>query len=336
MHAWRLHELGEPQDVLRWEELDAPVPGPMQVVVDVAATALNFPDVLMCRGIYQEKPPLPFTPGLEASGRISAVGEGVDLHVGQRVIAMPLMPNGGLASQLLAFSPAVFAIPDSLDDIAAAALMITYQTGWFGLHRRAALQPGEVLLVHAGAGGVGSAAIQLGKAAGATVIATAGGPSKVAICEQLRADHTIDYSSEDFVERVKELTGGRGADVIYDPVGGDVFDRSRKCIAWEGRLLVIGFAGGRIPEVPTNHILLKNYSVVGLHWGAYSRRDYELVPACHAELMRLHAAGAIAPLVSAVRPISEAPAALASLADRGTYGKVVVTPTADPPVAHDR
>jgi NADPH2:quinone reductase len=327
MHAWRLHELGEPTDVLRWEEVADPEPGPMQVVVDVAATALNFPDVLMCRGEYQEKPPLPFTPGLEVSGRISAVGEGVELQIGQRVIAMPMMPNGGLASKVLSFSPAVFAIPDSLDDTAAAALMITYQTGWFGLHRRAGLQPGEVLLVHAGAGGVGSAAIQLGKAAGATVIATAGGAEKVAVCTKLGADHAIDYSAEDFVERVKELTAGQGADVIYDPVGGDVFDKSRRCIAWEGRLLVIGFAGGRIPEVPANHVLLKNYSVVGLHWGAYSRRDYELVPACHAELMRLHAEGRIAPLVSAVRPIAEAPSALASLADRGTYGKIVVTPS---------
>jgi NADPH2:quinone reductase len=281
----------------------------------------------MCRGEYQEKPPLPFTPGLEASGRISAVGEGVELEVGQRVIAMPMMPNGGLASKVLSFSPAVFPIPDSLDDTSAAALMITYQTGWFGLHRRAELQAGEVLLVHAGAGGVGSAAIQLGKAAGATVIATAGGAEKVAVCTKLGADHAIDYRADDFVERVKQLTDGRGADVIYDPVGGDVFDQSRRCIAWEGRLLVIGFASGRIPDVPANHILLKNYSVVGLHWGAYSRRDYELVPACHAELMRLHGEGLIAPLVSSVRPMAEAPAALGSLADRGTYGKVVVTPS---------
>jgi NADPH2:quinone reductase len=326
VRAWRVHELGEPIDVLQWDDVPDPVPGPGLVAIDVAAAALNFPDVLMCRGIYQEKPPLPFTPGVECSGRISAVGEGAAFEVGQRVIALPLKPEGGLAEKTLAFGPAVFPIPDSLDDVAAAALMITYQTGWFGLHRRAALQPGEVLLVHAGAGGVGSAAIQLGKAAGAVVIATAGGPDKVAICKDLGADHAIDYSTDDFVEGVKELSGGRGADVIYDPVGGDVFDRSRRCIAWEGRLLVIGFAGGRIPEVPANHVLLKNYSVVGLHWGAYSRHDHPLVVACHEELMRLHADGAITPLVSAVKPLAEAPAALASLAERGTYGKVVVSP----------
>ena len=327
MRAWQVHELGDPADVLRLEDIDSPSPGAGQVVVDVSACGLNFPDILMCQGKYQERPPLPFTPGLEAAGQVTVAGSGVDpALVGRRVIALPAPGSGGLAQQMVANVAATFPIPDSMDDAAAAALHITYQTSWFALHRRAALQPDEWLLVHAGAGGVGSAAIQLGVAAGARVIATAGGPAKAEICRQLGAEFTIDYKAEDFVEVVKNITGGHGADVIYDPVGGDIFDRSRKVIAWEGRLLVIGFAGGRIPEVPANHVLLKNYSVVGLHWAQYARRAPELVVGCHEELVRLHAAGAIAPLVFAAMPFDDAPKGLTLLGGRDTYGKVIVVP----------
>ena len=303
MLAWRLHRLGEPVDVLQLDEFEAPKPSTGQVLIDVAAAALNFPDVLLCRGQYQERPEFPFSPGLELAGTVHAVGEGVSsLSPGQRVIALPLKPTGGLGQQVLAAEASTFPIPDTMDDAAGAALIITYQTGWFALHHRAALQPNETLLVHAGAGGVGSAAIQLGLAIGARVIATAGGPEKVAVCERLGAHHVIDYLAGDFVDEVKALTGGRGADVIYDPVGGDVFDRSRKCIAWEGRLLVIGFTSGRIADLPTNHALLKNYSVVGLHWGAYQRHNPALIHHCHAELMALHARGAIAPLIQREAP----------------------------------
>ena len=327
MRAWRVHELGDPAEVLRLEDVDPPTPGPGQVVVDVAGCGLNFPDILMCQGKYQEKPPLPFIPGLETAGRISAAGEGVDAAlVGRRVIALPAPGSGGLAEQMVANVAATFPIPDSMDDAAGAAMHVTYQTSWFALHRRAALQPGEWLLVHAAAGGVGSAAVQLGIAAGARVIATAGGPDKVEVCRRLGAEVTIDYKAEDFVDVVKDVTGGHGADVIYDPVGGDIFDRSRKVIAWEGRLLVIGFAGGRIPEIPANHVLLKNYSVVGLHWGMYARRDPALVVACHEELVRLHASGAISPLVFATMPFDEAVKGLTLLGGRDTYGKVVVLP----------
>jgi NADPH:quinone reductase len=187
------------------------------------------------------------------------------------------------------------------------------------------LRAGETLLVHAGAGGVGSAAIQLGVAAGAHVLATAGGPEKVAVCRRLGAELAIDYRAEDFVAAVKDATGGRGADVIYDPVGGDTFDRSRKCIAFEGRILVIGFTGGRFADAPTNHVLIKNYAVVGVHWGLYNVMEPSLVLETHAELMRLHQAGEIAPLVSSVIPLDDAPQALARLASRGTWGKVVCT-----------
>jgi NADPH2:quinone reductase len=258
---------------------------------------------------------------------------------GQRVMATAAVPAGGLAEVALAEETKVFPIPDALDDAAAAAMLITYQTGWFGLHHRARLEAGESVLVHAGAGGVGSAALQLARAAGAYVIATAGGPDKVAICERLGADLAIDYRETDFVDAVKEATDGRGADVIYDSVGGDTFDRSRRCIAFEGRLVVVGFAGGRIAQAPANHVLVKNYSIVGLYWGAYQQRDPALVRRCHADLMRLYTEGAIDPLIMAVRPLADAPAALALLGDRGTYGKVVLRPstaTGAPPAAADR
>jgi NADPH2:quinone reductase len=324
MRAWRVHELGEPEDVLRLEDVPSPVPGPSDVLIDVAGASLNFPDVLMCRGEYQVKPPLPFTPGAEVAGTVAAVGNDVtSVTAGQRVIAIPTFGDGGLTEQTRAAESMVYPIPDSLDWPAAAALHITYQTGYLALHRRAAIKPGETLLVHAGAGGVGSAAIQLGRAAGARVFATAGGSEKVEVCRNLGAELVVDYTTTDFVDPVKEATDGRGADVIYDPVGGDTFDRSRKCVAFEGRILVIGFTGGRIADAPTNHALVKNYSVVGVHWGLYNLMNPKLIRATHDELIRLHASGEIAPLVSAVLPLDEAAAALGRLGSRATWGKVV-------------
>jgi len=321
-----VHEFGEPVDVLALEDVPSVAPGPGEIAVAVAAASLNFPDVLLCRGEYQVKPELPFTPGSEVAGTVTAVGEGVDtVREGERVIAIPKFGNGGLAEETLAAAATVYPIPVSLDWPAAAALHITYQTGHLALHRRAALQPGETLLVHAGAGGVGSAAIQLGRAAGARVFATAGGPEKVQVCRDLGAEVVVDYRSDDFVTAVKDATDGGGADVIYDPVGGDTFDRSRKCVAFEGRILVIGFTGGRIADVPTNHALVKNYSVVGVHWGLYNLMEPKLIGETHDELIRLHTAGEIAPLVSEVLPLEDAPAALARLASRGTWGKVVCT-----------
>jgi NADPH2:quinone reductase len=324
MQAWRVHELGEPEAVLRLDEIDEPVPGRGEVLVDVAATSLNFPDVLMCRGEYQVKPPLPFTPGAEVSGVVTAVGDGVDgALVGRRVIAIPRFGDGGFTERTVAPVGTVFPIPDTLGDAAAAALHVTYQTGHVALHRRAHLQPGETLLVHAGAGGVGSAAIQLGLAAGARVIATAGGDEKVQVCRDLGAELVIDYRAGDFVDAVKEFTDGRGADVIYDPVGGDTYDRSTKCIAFEGRILIIGFTGGRFADARTNHVLIKNYAVVGVHWGLYNTLMPDFVHHTHAALMELHAEGKIDPLISREIPMTEVPAELASLATRGTWGKLV-------------
>jgi NADPH:quinone reductase len=288
------------------------------VLVKVRAAALNFPDVLMAMGMYQERPPLPYTPGVELCGEVEGTG--------QRVLGAPSGGPGAFAEYALMDAAAAFPVPDGMPDEKAAALHLTYQTGHVGLHRRAHLQPGEWLLVHAGAGGVGSAAIQLGKAAGARVIATAGGPEKVQVCRDLGADHVVDYTADDFVPVVKEVTGGHGADVVYDPVGGDVFDRSRRCIAFEGRLVVVGFTSGRIPEAPANHLLVKNYSIVGLHWGLYKQHDPAVFGLVHEELTRLYADGRIDPLVGQVLPLEEAPAALGKLAGRGTVGKVVLRP----------
>ena len=321
MKAWQVHELGEPEDVLRWVDVDEPQAGPGLLKVQVDAVALNFPDVLLCRGMYQEKPPLPFTPGLEICGTVLE-GE----RAGQRVLAAPGLPHGGLAERVVVVEAGALPVPEEMPAAKAASMLITYQTGYVGLHRRGQLMPGETLLVHAGAGGVGSAAIQLGNAAGARVIATAGGPDKVQVCKDLGADVVVDYNSEDFVEIVKDVTEGRGADVIYDSVGGDVFDKSRKCIAFEGRIVVVGFAGGRIADAPTNHALVKNYSIVGLHWGLYRHKDPAVIPATHAALMRLWQDGSIDPLVGAELPLTDAPQALTRLGDRGTVGKVVLLP----------
>ncbi len=317
MRAWRVHSLGDPADVMTLDEVPEPEPGPGQVKVKVLAAALNFPDILMAQGTYQEKPPLPFTPGLELCGQ---------LPDGSRVLGSPSGGPGGLAEYALMDADAAWPVPDGMTDAQAAALYITYQTGYVGLHRRAALQPGEWLLVHAGAGGVGTAAIQLGKAAGATVIATAGGAKKTAVCTELGADHVIDYLAEDFVARVKEITGGHGADVVYDPVGGDVFDGSTKCIAFEGRIVVVGFTSGRIPAAKANHLLVKNYSVLGLHWGLYRSKDPGRIADVHQALCDLFAEGEIDPLIGQTLSMDQAPAALASLGERGTVGKVVLTP----------
>ena len=326
MRAWQVHELGDPKSALNLVETPEPRSGSDEVVVEVEAAALNFFDILLCKGEYQEKPDLPFTPGAEVSGTIMQVGEGVDLEPGQRVIATPPLPNGGLAGKVVAPTSGVFPIPDSMPFEKAAAMHIVYQTAHFALHRRAALREGETVLVHAGAGGVGSAAIQLAKAAGAIVIATAGGPEKIEVCRRLGADVTVDYREDNFIEVVKEATEGRGANVVFDPVGGDVFDGSRRCVAFEGRIVIIGFAGGRIAEAPTNHLLVKNYSVVGLHWGLYAKVTPHLIPETHGELMRLYEAGQIDPLIYETVPFEEVPEALELLGSRKTYGKLVTRP----------
>lgn len=324
MKAWQITKNGAPADVLEYAEVAEPSAGPGQVKVAVRAAALNFPDVLLCTGNYQIKPDLPFTPGVELAGEVVEVGEGSSFSVGDRVFGAPLGAGGAYADFAIMGPTDVFAIPEGMSDEKAAGFYLTYQTGWVGLHTRAQIKAGETLLVHAGAGGVGTAAIQLGKAAGATVIATAGGPEKVQVCRDLGADLAIDYQADDFVAAVKEFTGGRGADVIYDPVGGDIFDKSRKVIAFEGRIIIVGFTSGRIADAPTNHALVKNYAILGLHWGFYRTMRPEVIPEANAALAVLYAEGKIDPYVSKTYPMAELPQALTDLGSRKTTGKVVV------------
>ncbi|HTY18690.1 MAG TPA: NADPH:quinone oxidoreductase family protein [Myxococcota bacterium] len=306
-------------------EVPDPAVGPGQLGVDVRAAGCNFFDILLVQGRYQVKPPFPFVPGGEIAGLVREVGSGVrGFAAGDRVLAG--VPMGGYAER--ASIPAALAhrMPDAMGFDEGAAFPIVYPTSYAALVYRAALQPGETLLVHAAAGGVGLAAVQIGKALGARVIATAGGRDKLEVAREAGADVLVDYNEEDFAERVKEATGGRGADVIYDSVGGDVFERSLKCIAWNGRLLVIGFASGKIPSVAANRILLKNISVVGLHWGAYARYEPARVPEAFAALFRLYDEKKIRPVIFDPYPLERVRDALAALGGRKSYGKVVLRP----------
>ena len=323
MKAWRVSELGEPRHVMHLEEVPVPQPQAGQLLVRVLGAAANFPDVLMCRGLYQVRPALPFTPGVELCGEVVALGPGTTGFVlGDRVIGSSVLPAGGFAELALMGTATTFPAPGGLDNAEASAFYIGYQTGWFGLHRRAHLQPGETLLVHAAAGGVGSAAVQLGKVAGARVIGVVGGPEKAEAARTLGADVVVDRHTQDFVEVVKDVTGGRGADVVYDPVGGDTYQRSTKCIAFEGRILVVGFAGGQIQSAALNHALVKNYSIVGLHWGLYTAKEPALVRLCHDELCKLVADGVARPLVSERLALEAVADGLARLADGTTVGRV--------------
>lgn len=314
MRAWQVTAHGEPKDVMVLSDVDAPTPAEGQILVRVRAAALNFPDVLLCRGQYQIRPPLPFTPGVELCGEVVGTGE--------RVIGTPALPYGALAQFALMNEAEVLPAPSSLDDVEAASFLIGYQTGWFGLHRRAKLQAGETLLVHAAAGGVGSAAVQLGKAAGARVIAVVGGASKAQVATQLGANVVIDRREQDFVKVVKEVTDGRGADVIFDPVGGPAYDGSTKCVAFEGRILVVGFAAGTIPAPQLSHALLKNYSIVGLHWGLYRQYDPQAIAEAHKELSKLP----VKPLIGGVLTLEEAADGLNRLGAGETVGRLVVRP----------
>lgn len=305
-------------------DLPDPVAGPGQIVIDVHAAGLNFFDGLMVQGKYQTKPPFPFSPGSEAAGTVRAVGEGVSTFApGDRVLTF--CGTGGFAEQVAAPATQVFHLPDGVDFNAAASFLIVYGTSYHALKDRARLQPGETLLVLGAAGGVGLTAVELGKQMGARVIAAASSPEKLALAREYGADDIIDYSSENLRERLKELTGGRGVDVVYDPVGGANTEIALRSLAWQGRHLVIGFAAGDIPKIPANLLLLKSADLLGVFWGAATKAD----PAHHSEnlatLLNWCAQGKLRPHVSETFPMGQAVEAIRHVTDRKAKGKVVLT-----------
>lgn len=313
--------LGEPESALELLDLPEPVPSAGQVVLNMEAAALGFPDLLLCRGAYHDRPALPFALGAEGVGTVVSTGPEADVPLGARCIANP-GAFGTVSERFVAEAADLLPVPVAMRAAHAAALFVAYQTSYVALHRRARLEPGETLLVHAGMSGVGTAAIQLGVAAGALVLATAGSARKVEACRELGAQHAFDYTSTDFVEAVREVTAGRGADVIVDPVGADVFTGSCRCVAVEGRIVVVGFAGGRIPELSVNRALFGNFSVVGLRMRPF-RSDPDYRAEVHAALLDLYSAGRIEPVVEEV-DFEHAPAHLARLRDRSVVGRLVV------------
>jgi NADPH2:quinone reductase len=323
MKAWRVNDWFEP-DQMEFTDIPVPEPKPGEIRIQNRAAALNFFDILMIQGKYQTKPPRPFTPGSEVAGVVDAVGEGVtEFKIGDRVQAMAT--GGTFCEYSLAPVAKAFRIPDAMSFEEAAAMIVIYQTSYFALTHRTTIKPGEWLLAHAGAGGVGSSAIQIGRALGARVIATASNEEKMQFCLSLGAEQVLNYSDPNWVNQVKEITAGHGADIIYDPVGGEIFELSTKCIAPEGRLLVIGFAGGAIPSIAANRILLKNMSVVGVYWGGYLERNPEYMRQAQEALFKMYEAGQIKPVVSQSFPLANAVSALNDLGARKTYAKIVLT-----------
>jgi NADPH:quinone reductase len=321
LKALLCRELGSGR--LELTEVAAPAPGPNQVLVHVKAAAANFPDVLMLEGKYQFKPPMPFAPGCELSGVVTAVGEGVQaLRTGQRVLAV--VPHGGFAEQAVADVARVVPIPDAVSFESAAAFMFTYGTSYHALKDRAQLAAGETLLVLGAGGGVGLAAVELGKKMGARVFAAASSDAKLAACREHGADATIAYTREDLRERVKALTGSRGVDVVYDPVGGAHTEPAFRSLAWRGRLLVVGFAGGEIPKLPLNLPLLKGASVVGVFWGDFTRREPALNRENMQRLVAWLADGGLRPHIGARYALAEGARAIADVRERRAIGKVLV------------
>lgn len=322
MRALHCTATGSLDNLVLREDLPEPRAAAGEVVIDVAACGINFPDVLLVHGKYQFRPDPPFSPGGEVSGTVREVGEGVSgLSVGQRVCAW--MPYGGLAERVCVSALAAWPIPDGVDMVVAAGSLVTYGTTWHALVDRARLVAGETLLVLGAAGGVGVAAIQIGKLLGARVIAAASSAEKLAFCKRIGADETIDYTREDLKTRVKELTGA-GVDVVYDPVGGSFTEAALRATGWNGRVLVVGFAAGDIPKVPTNLCLLKGASLVGVFWGHFATREHEKARAELAEILERVRDGRITPPIHATYPLERGADAIRELEDRKVRGKVVV------------
>lgn len=327
MRAMRVHELSDDIGSIELVEADLPPPGEGEVRLKLKACSINFPDLLMIQGKYQFKPDLPFSPGMEGSGIVTELGPGVDnVSVGDEVVAG--LRIGGFAEEVNAAAAACRPIPKGMDFVKAAAYPAAYLTAYVALVVRGNLKAGETLLVHGSTGGVGLAAVEVGKLLGATVIATSASDEKLKTVKERGADHVLNVT-KGFREKVKELTGGKGADVIYDPVGGDVFDESVRCIAWNGRLLIIGFTSGRIPSVPVNMPLIKGFSVVGVRAGEYGRRDPEAGKENIKAIDSWASEGKVDPFVCATFPLERAVDAMRMLQDRQAVGKVVLTMNED-------
>ncbi len=324
MRAVQCNAWGEVEGLVLAEVPPPPAPAAGQVAVDVVAAGVNFADILMITGKYQERPLPPFTPGLEVAGRVRAVGPGVTrVAPGDRVLAM--LDHGGFAEKVLARETDVIAIPPEMGFAEAAGFAIAYGTSHGALAWRAELKPGELLLVLGAAGGVGLTAVEIGKAMGARVIACAGGAEKLEIARAHGADHLIDYRSESIRSRVREIADGGGADVVFDPVGGESFEAALRAVAWSARLVVVGFAGGKVQQIPANILLVKNLAVHGLYWGSYRRHRPGDLPGAFAEMFGWWRAGKLRPLASAQFDLADAKPALAQLAERKAKGKVVLT-----------
>lgn len=321
MKALLCKEFGPPESLVL-EDIADPVPGEGQVVIDVQSASVNYPDALMIEGKYQFKPPFPFSPGGEGAGTVSALGAGVDsVKVGDKVIFMS--GSGAFAEKIVVGAAGLIPLPDGMTTEQGAAFSMVYGTSIYALKQRAQLRAGETLLVLGAAGGVGYSAVELGKAMGARVIAAASTDEKLQVASQAGADELVNYGDGQLKDKVKELTGGQGADVIYDPLGGDMFDQCMRCINWNGRVLVIGFVAG-IPKLPTNLVLLKNCQVVGVFWGAFTARESAENAANFAQLGELFSQGKIKPPVHATYSLAEGAAAIQLLADRKATGKVVI------------
>lgn len=311
-------------DSLELGDLPLGEPSEGEVLIKVGAAGLNFADLLIIKGQYQEKPDLPFAPGMEIAGRIERLGPGVSgVQPGQRVMAN--VSHGGFAEKVIAKTSEIVALPDEVDDVTAAGFAIAYGTAIGALQWATTLKSGETLVVHGAAGGVGLATVECGKALGATVIGTARGKERLEVVKAHGADHVIDTGSEDLRSRIKELTDGRGADVVFDPIGGEVFNASLRSLAWSGRLLIIGFAGGDIQQIPANILLVKNISAIGFYWGSYRRHDPVLVQEGFKKLLEWHVAGKIKPHVSIQRPLKDFREAFEALQQRKSTGKIVLT-----------
>ena len=323
MQAIVCHELTGPA-ALRLDEIAEPRPGPGQVRIRVKACGVNFADSLITRGQYQKQPQPPFSPGFEVSGEVAELGAGMQgIALGDRVIA--ITPHGGYAEQVVAEVKHCVAMPAAMSWAHGAAFPVVFGTSHVALWHRARLRAGETLVVHGASGGVGLTAVAIGKQLGATVIATASSAEKLEVARTNGAEHLIDSSHEDVRARIKELTGGRGADVVYDPVGGELFTASLRSIAFEGRILVIGFAGGSVPQIPANHLLVKNVDVIGVNWPAYAELNPRVMTASFETLMQWVVDGAITPHVSATYPLERAVEALNQVVGRRSTGKVVIT-----------